>query len=169
MPAPSAAAARNPEPPPASAPAETRSRYTSLINAACKTVHEETEGDYTEQRCAGVAGIPVTAKFGDLRSDIDAGVAGDFMTLGAFNQPGDQLEWRLDAAGKPIAIIYRLTAEDGTKPLGSMLVVERIGTKAKPACWTGFVRGSEPDANTLARAKADKAATAPCLTAIPEI
>ena len=136
------------------------SAYSDLDLDQCTVIEDATEYESVIWRCAGFGGIPLIVGLGDGRYDVDAGVDnGNFGTMGAFNNPGDKVEWRLDG-GKPFAIIYRLndaTSEIGGQG-GSFLVVETIGSAGKPGCEVARVDGATRDANARARQLADELA-----------
>lgn len=143
-----------------------RSVYSSIEAAGCKTIASDEEAEYREQKCTGVGGTPLFIKEGDLRTDIDAGAMGEFLTPGPFNAANDTVEWRVGKDGQPFAIIYRLISDVPDQPKQSWLMVETIGKGGKPGCRLAEIPGSTPDANSVARTKADTAASgnAKCLT-----
>lgn len=137
-----------------------RSAYTDLPPPEKCTVTERVEeGASITMRCAGYVNVPIIFHEGDLRTDLDAGVeAQSRYSLGGFNSAGKTIEWRLDPDGKPFAFIYRLTtAKMGDIASTSALIVETVGQKGKPGCTLAEVAGSTPNANAVARQKADAA------------
>ena len=134
-----------------------RSAYTDVPQeSACRKIGEDIEGASATLRCAGYGDIPIFIKDGDLRTDIDAGVETEFYSLDAFNSATGKIEWRLTPDGKPFAFIYRLTSSQrGGGPSTSALLVETIGTPGKPGCTIAKVETSLPNANEIARQKAD--------------
>ena len=146
-----------------------RSVYTDIPQeSACRKIGEDIEGASATLRCAGYGNVPLFIKDGDLRTDIDAGVETEFYSLDAFNSPTGKIEWRLAGDDKPFAFIYRLTSskrvsdksESGIGKSGvstSVLLVETIGTTGKPGCTIARVEETTPNANAVARQKADAA------------
>ena len=157
---------------PASAPmGSNSSAYTSLDLDACKvTASESEEGEWAERTCPGYRGIPLFVDDGDGRFDIDAGVRGEgFQTIGAFNNPPETIEWRLED-GAPFAIIYRLADATEQGQGRTVLMVERIGTEEQAGCTIGQVAGSADKANRRARELADTlAAGFDCTGAEPQL
>ena len=147
------------------------SAYTSLDLDACKvTASESEEGQWAERTCPGYRGIPLFVDDGDGRFDIDAGVRGEgFQTIGAFNNPPETIEWRLED-GAPFAIIYRLADATEQGQGRTVLMVERIGTEEQAGCTIGQVAGSADKANRRARELADTlAAGFDCTGAEPQL
>ena len=148
-----------------SAAAPLTSAYTSLDLDRCTQLDRGEAPQSAEWRCAGYRGIPLFVQSGDERYDVDAGAEDrDELWADMFDYPGKTVEWRL-WRGKPVAIIYRLLPANPEAGAVSMLVVETVGTKAKPGCRVGTIRGSEPNANARARRLADRVARErlPCL------
>ena len=143
-----------------------RSVYSSIKASACKTIAADDEAEYREQKCTGVAGIPLYIKEGDLRADLDAGTMGEFLTPGPFNAASDTVEWRVGKDGQPFAIIFRLTSDVPDQPKQSWLMVETVGKGGKPGCRLAEIPGATRDANQVARDRADAAADgkAKCMT-----
>lgn len=142
---------------PASGPS---SAYSDLNLDTCDVIESSDEYEAASWRCEGYAGIPLIVGMGDGRYDVDAGIDNEtFGTMGAFNNPGHKVEWRLEG-GTPFAIIYRL--KDATQEVGgaggSFLVVETIGSPGKPGCEVARVDGATRDANLRARQLADELA-----------
>jgi hypothetical protein len=135
------------------APAAT-SAYTPLDIDRCTLLEEIEEGAGALWRCPGRGPTALFVATGDGRFDVDAGIDnGRWESLGPFNRPGPRVEWRL-RSGRPFAIIYRLLWEDGMGASGSTLIVETIGRTGQPGCEVARIEGG-PDANALARARAD--------------
>jgi hypothetical protein len=135
------------------APAVT-SAYTPLDIDRCTLLEEIEEGAGALWRCPGRGAIALFVATGDGRFDVDAGVDNhQWESLGPFNRPGPQVEWRL-RGGRPFAIIYRLLWEDGVGGSGSFLIVETIGRTGQPGCEVARIEGG-PNANARARARAD--------------
>ena len=132
------------------------SSYTKLDLDKCRVLDKSTgEGSWIEFRCEGLQDIPLFVSEGDGRFDVDAGIKnGDFATIGAFNELGDTIEWRL-RDGKPFAVIFRYS--DVTMGSGdrSVLAVETIGRDGVPGCRVAQIDGSTSRANRRAREIAD--------------
>ncbi len=172
-PAPAPAPDRSPEAgsPPASsaalvdapAPEETGSgfvsRYTRFDLAACEVLREErVEGSFADYRCPGLPGHPLLVQEGDGRFDLDAGIDDDrFQTIGAFNDIGATIEWRL-RDGEPFAVIFRYLDRAMMEPGRTVLAIEKVGRPGAPGCRVAQVAGDVPDANRRARALADSRA-----------
>jgi triacylglycerol esterase/lipase EstA (alpha/beta hydrolase family) len=93
---------------------------------------------------------------GDGRYDLDAGEDnGIWESQSAFSNPPARIEWRLRGT-RPRAIIYRLSLTGDGNDGRSVLGVETI---ARPGHWAGclvaWIDGALPDANMLARNRAD--------------
>jgi hypothetical protein len=146
--------------PVAAQPARITSVYTDLNLSRCaRTAHEE-EGSSTTWRCRGYGGVPLIVMSGDDRFDIDAGEDnGDWESPGRFSTPGPRVEWRL-RGGRPFAIVYRLRLSGNELPDASVLVVESIGRPGHAGCLVAMIDGGLPNANLLARARADARAAA---------
>lgn len=144
---------------PAAAKAQAvRSVYTALDLDRCRTVEAIEEGESVRRICPGLGAIRLFVNAGDGRFDVDAGADnGIWESLGAFNAPGERVEWRL-AGGRPFAIIYRLRLTSPEQPRGSALIVETIGRPGRPGCRIATVDGALPEANARARAIADRQA-----------
>lgn len=141
--------------PAAAQPGRVTSIYTSLDVARCaRTSHDEESGSAT-WRCRGHAGIPLFVLAGDDRYDIDAGENnGEWEAPGRFSLPGPRIEWRM-RRGRPFAIIYRLLLSGNDLPNSSVLAVESIGRPGRAGCLVAMIDGGLPNANALARARAD--------------
>lgn len=159
---------------PAGAPAsdDPRSRYSSLRAQDCTLEFEDKESQALRYRCPGVGGFGLAMHDSDARMSLDliptqgARQPLDFWQLagGAFSSLGETAEWRLDEAGKPVALIVRFNAyEHPEQPdrSTSYLVVARIETAR--SCVTGMIPPG-PGQNLQARRAADEAAGQPCLT-----
>lgn len=155
--------------------AQNTSAFTALDLDACESLSAPTgdlanndghteDGGHTEDemvdnswrgKCPGYGAIPIYASEDDLRVDLDAGVPNDrFETPWFFNLPHSTVEWRLDAAGVPFALIHRFWS-DGLENRRSMLGVSKIGRPGAPGCMVAMIDGSVPDANARATALAD--------------
>ena len=145
--------------------------YTDLDFDACQTILDDEFSD--TMKCPGYQGLAVYFTESDLRQAMQYGPVRDelvgkvYESFAPFNRVGSKIEWRLDAAGKPIATILRWYIEN-TGPegepteesTGQVLVVSRI---ARPddglSCVIGYVDALENrDANMLARQIADNEA-----------
>lgn len=133
------------------------SRYTRFDLAACEILEEEREeGSYADYRCPGLAGYPLPVQEGDGRFDLDAGVNDDaFQTLGAFNDIGPTIEWRI-RDGEPFAVIFRFLDRAMMDPGRTVLAVEKVGRPGAPGCRVAQIAGDTPDANARARALTDR-------------
>ncbi|MCY7281578.1 MAG: hypothetical protein LH610_11930 [Sphingomonas bacterium] len=149
---------------PAKEPAIT-SAYTNLDLDRCKQLEHSDEGEWSVWRCPGYAGVPLFVESGDGRFDVDAGTLDkDEHWSAPFYDIPARVEWRVKA-GKPFALIYRLTIATPEVPRTSRLLVETIGRGSKPGCRVADIPGATPAANTAARRAADQVAqgTARCL------
>jgi hypothetical protein len=135
------------------------SRYTSAYTPfeleVCRVTGENPEGASVNYTCPGYADVPIFLHLGDGRFDLDAGLDGDeFMTIGAFNDIGERLEWRLHD-GEPFAVIFRYLDVAPQGEGRTVLAVEKIGRAGSPGCRVAHVSGDTPDANRVAREIAD--------------
>ena len=132
------------------------SSYTKLDLDKCRVLDKSTgEGSWIEFRCEGLQDIPLFVSEGDGRFDVDAGIKnGDFATIGAFNEIGDTIEWRL-RDGKPFAVIFRYRDVSMGSGDRSVLAVETIGRDGVPGCRVAQIDGSSSNANRRAREIAD--------------
>jgi hypothetical protein len=152
-----------------------RSAYTSVAAKQCrKSVDLKIDDvDYaSSDLCAGLGGLKVLRREDDLRETVSVGrnaVAAAkepaaAQGFGPFNSTTDTIEWRLDRAGKPFAIIQRWHIADNDDPdkdgrprTKSLLIVTRLPPGA--VCHVAYVDGiANPDANDLARQAADATA-----------
>jgi hypothetical protein len=139
----------------AAAVAQPASAYTDVDLDRCRVVSEVEEGGSVVWRCPGYAGVPLIVMSGDDRFDVDAGVDnGVWESPGRFSAPPTRVEWRVRAR-RPFAIIYRLSLSGHQEPTTSVLVVETIGRVGAPGCVIAWIAGSTPNANAVARARAD--------------
>ncbi len=133
------------------------SAYTDVDFDRCSTLFESEEGGSVSLHCPGYGEeYPVIYLEGDGRVDIDP-VAddGDFTTLSPFNRLGGRLEWRLDRSKTPFALIYRLSTATPEVPKSSTLFVKSVPSDGQPGCLVAKVQGDVPDANAVARQRAD--------------
>lgn len=148
------------------APKPAASAYTKLDLDRCTEIEHEDEGSWTRWKCAGYGRIPLWVEVGDERFDVDAGDRPDDEGRfgNTFDSPPSTVEWRHNA-GRPFAIIYRLTTANPDVPTTSMLVVETIGRGKTKGCRVAEIPGSTTNANSRARAIADAipAGRAKCL------
>ena len=137
------------------------SAYTPLDLDDCDVLDRSIdEGNWVELRCAGYRGIPLFVSEGDLRFDVDAGVANEnFQTVMAFNTLGDSVEWRL-REGEPFATIIRYRDVGTPGSTRTILAVDRIGRPGAPGCRVAQIAGDTPGANRRARQIADAEAAA---------
>ena len=142
----------------------------------CRHTQGREPEDYGEWRCAGYAGVAVVMTAGDQRIYVSYGPharrePAATQTLGAPNGEGRRIEWRMvrgpGRQSRPFATIMRWTtavvADDPKVERGvhrgEVLVVTRLGPGG--VCHVGYVDGRQnPDADTLARAIADRHARA---------
>ena len=141
--------------PAAAQPGRITSVYTGLDIARCARTAHDDEGSSSTWRCRGLAGIPLIVMSGDDRVDIDAGEDnGEWEAPGRFSVPGPRVEWRL-RGGRAFAVIYRLLLSGDGLPNTSLLAVESIGRPGHAGCLVAMIDGALPNANALARARAD--------------
>lgn len=141
-------------------------RYTTLDLDACETREIFEDGVGVELACAGLDGVPVLVTEGDMRFDVDFGVAdGRGDTFAPFHVLGTTIEWRV-AEGEPFAAILRFAIDDpeaapSLAREGSVLGVYKVGRPGAPGCPLAYVDALEnPDANLLAAQAADAFARA---------
>ncbi|MGB8315332.1 MAG: hypothetical protein WCE69_12695, partial [Aestuariivirga sp.] len=146
----------------AAAAGEITSAYSGLDLKKCKALElyaDEGEGGIWE--CRGIKGFDVLYLEGDLRGYVafgpDArGQCTSAQTFGAFNSPGPKIEWRMEN-GKPIATILRWFTDNGSGEADAKqnwLVVSKLN--GKDACRTALIDTKYPNANGVAREKADR-------------
>jgi hypothetical protein len=139
----------------AAALAQPTSAYSAVDLDRCRTVSHVEEGASSTWRCPGHAGVPLIVMSGDDRFDVDAGVDnGVWESPGRFSAPPTRVEWRLRNR-RPFAIIYRLSLTGYREPTSSVLAVETVGRPGAPGCVIAWIAGSTPNANAVARARAD--------------
>jgi hypothetical protein len=147
------------------------STYTPLNLDACRVLGRaaQGEGDWIDLRCPGLRGIPLLLHGDDGRFDVDAGVDNnDWEALGGLHTLGPQVEWRL-RRGRPIAIIFRYIQAGPGQPPGTRLAVKSIGRAGRPGCLISMIDGALPNANAVARERADRRAEGfRCGTDTPE-
>lgn len=148
------------------------STYTKLDLGACETLSQSEEGGSVSLKCAGLPGYPVFVSEGDLRFDVDFGVANDeFATFGAFNTIGDTVEWRVND-GVPSAAILRFRLDSGItgtdEDRGEVLLVSKVGKDGAPGCAMAAVDvKTNEQPNAVARGAAAMAARFECGTDMP--
>ena len=121
----------------------------------------DNEGEGGVWQCPGIEGFDVLYLEGDLRGFVAFGPEArsqctSAQTFGAFNSPGPKIEWRMEN-GKPIATIFRWFTDNGSGEEGAKqnwLVVTKLN--GKDACRTALIDTKYPNANAVARAKADE-------------
>ena len=140
---------------------EITSVYSDLDLKTCKALElyaDEGEGGVWE--CTGIKGFDVLYLEGDLRGYIAFGPEArsqctSAQTFGAFNSRGPKIEWRMEN-GKPIATILRWFTDNGSGEANAKqnwLVVSKLN--GRDACRTALIDTKYPDANIVAREKAD--------------
>lgn len=148
------------------------SAYSERNLDACKTLSQEEEGASISLECRGYKDFAVYFKEGDLRQSQAYGpiskayIDDAFESFGPFNHTNTKIEWRLDAAGRPVATILRWFIADpedtggNDARYGQVLVVSTVATRENPtSCVVGYIDAREnKDANTLARRVADEEA-----------
>ena len=143
---------------PAELPTSGRSRYTSLEPASCKVLEEGAErAGSSRRRCEGFAGYALETSEADPRQSL-AIVAPDgerseldLSGIATNGTLGKLAEWRRGAAGRPRAVIVRVS-DAARKPVVSSLIVAKLDS---PACIVAVIdRG--PGQNEKARAAADR-------------
>jgi hypothetical protein len=137
--------------------------YSDFDLKKCKALQLYTgdEGEGGEWQCKGIKGYDVMFWEGDLRGNIAFGPnarsqCASAQSFGAFNSPGPRIEWRMEN-GKPIATILRWLTDNGSDEENSKhnwLVVTNLN--GKDACRTALIDTKYPNANIVARRKADK-------------
>ena len=156
---------------------EITSVYSDLDIAKCKALQLYTgdEGEGGEWQCKGIKGQDVMFWEGDLRGNIAFGPlarsqCSSSQSFGAFNAPGAKIEWRMEN-GKPFATILRWSTDNGSGEAGAKqnwLVVTKL--KGRDACRTALIDTKFPNANSVARAKADgQSRTFNCEKDVPEV
>lgn len=144
------------------------SAYTSLDLDRCARIDRGEEPQSASWRCRGYRGVPLFVQNGDDRYDVDAGAEDrDALWADGFDYPGKTVEWRL-ARGRPFAIIYRLVSSDLANGGGSNLIVETVGRPGVPGCRVARIAGSTPNANAVARQRADRILLVPPSCLKPE-
>jgi hypothetical protein len=152
-----------------------RSVYTSIAAKDCrkKTVLKVDDTDYaSDHLCRGVAGLIVLRQEEDLRETVSVGrnrAAAESEPAASegfagFNSTADTIEWRLDAKGKPFAIIQRwfvadpdLPEKNGRMQSKQVLIVTRL--PPGPVCRVAQIEvKGNPNANEAARKAADQTA-----------
>lgn len=148
--------------------------YTSLAEKDCRVMEVDEEAGGSISRCPGVAGYALLVSDGDARMSVGV-VTPDGKThelhywtviTHAFSSLGPRAEWRMRGE-RPIALIVRVKAfEDPDNPdrTTDYLAVAKI-TPAE-TCVTDRI-GPVPDANTAARAAADRSAGRTCVKEAP--
>ena len=147
--------------------------YSSTAPKACKVARPGgAPEDSGEWLCPGQGGLVVTVSEMDLRQTVSVGrnykdakdQPAASASFGPFNSTTDTVEWRLDSAGKPFAIIQRWHLADnddvgkaGRPNTKQMLVVTRL--PPGPVCHVAYVDvAANRNANEVARQAADEVA-----------
>ncbi|WBU29043.1 hypothetical protein OOZ54_20620 [Rhodopseudomonas palustris] len=147
--------------------------YSSTAPKACKVAGPGgAPEDGGEWLCPGQDGLVVVVSEMDLRQTVSVGRSykdaseqpAAKSSFGPFNSTTDTVEWRLDGAGKPFAIIQRWHLADnddlgkGGRPnTKQMLVVTRLPPGA--VCHVAYVDvAANRNANEVARQAADELA-----------
>jgi hypothetical protein len=160
----------------AAAAGEITSIYSDFDLKTCKALElYADEGEGGVWQCKGIAGYDVLYLEGDLRGYVAFGPearsqCSSAQTFGAFNSPGPRIEWRMEN-GKPIATILRWFTDNGSGEANAKqnwLVVTKLN--GKDACRVALIDTKYPDANSIARAKADgQAHTFNCEKDVPDV
>lgn len=130
--------------------------YTALDLDRCRVIRRVEEGESVTHECPGHMTVPLIVSQGDGRFDIDAGRDNEIWeSLDPFNHPGPRVEWRMRGR-VPVAIIYRLIVDHPRPDARSVLMVETIGSAARPGCLIATIDGALAGANARARAIADR-------------
>ncbi len=150
-----------------------KSIFTKIDLKACKQIKKPDgfvfEGSWA---CKGVKGYDVIYSGMDLRATIAFGPKAQTQcaaaqSFGHFNSPGDTIEWRM-AKGKPYATILRWFTDNGDEgSKQNWLVVTKIDGNG--ACRSAIIDTQFPNANQVARDKADKSASFKCAKDLPEL
>ncbi len=130
--------------------------YTNVDLDRCQRLAGEEE-ESAAWTCPGYRGVPLFILYGDLRYDVDAGEDnGTWESHASPNEPPSRIEWRV-RSGRPHAIIYRLRLTGEETRGRSVLAVETV---TRPGEWAGcvvaWIDGDVPNANTVARERADR-------------
>jgi hypothetical protein len=154
------------------------SLYSDLNIEKCEALqlfNGDNEAEGGEWECKGIKGYNVMYWEGDLRGNMAFGPlarsqCSSAQSFGAFNGPGARIEWRMEK-GKPFATILRWSTDNGSGEPGAKqnwLVVTKLN--GGDACRTALIDTKYPNANAVARAKADgKARTFNCERDMPEV
>lgn len=149
--------------------------YTSMTTSQCRKASQlKIDGvDYASSDvCKGFGGLIVLRQEDDLRETVSVGRTAAAAArepaasqgFGPFNSTTPTVEWRLDRAGKPFAIIQRWSIADNDDPDPSgrprnrqLLIVTRLPPGA--VCHTAYIDvTANVDANEAARRAADHGA-----------
>ena len=140
------------------AAAEIKSVYSDLDVEKCQLTNQSHgEGDWAEWECPGINGIPVRVSEDDLRFAVSFGADAAHQcaaqqTFGSFNSLGPKIEWRI-VDGKIFATILRWYLNSDNVKSSWLVVTKFDGTDA---CHAAYVDATLPDANLVARQKADE-------------
>jgi hypothetical protein len=147
--------------------------YSSAFDKDCRkiTAFKVDDDDYASERvCPGPKGLVLLKQEDDLRETVSVGRTAKVAGLepaagqgfGPFNSTTGTVEWRVNAKGKPFAMILRWQIADSDDPdkngrpqTKEMLVVTRLPPGA--ACHVAYIDvTANPDADDLARKAADE-------------
>ena len=148
---------------------DTRHRYTPLAGTACTLLSLDKEAGGSTTRCPGLGGYQLIVQDSDARMSLQVqrgtgapqSLRLSQLSNGAFSALGEQAEWRLDAAGTPVALIVRYNAymhPEQPERATSFLVV----VKLEPAACIVDVVPAGPGQNAKARDIADGAVGMAC-------
>jgi hypothetical protein len=147
--------------------------YSDFNVAKCKRINQAQQEDESGQwQCKGIKGFDVLYSDGDLRGTMAFGKTAEnqcaaAQSFGHFNSPGDKIEWRM-MAGKPVATIMRWFTEEGEPSIKqNWLVVTKINSDE--VCRTAIIDTKYPNANAIARQKADQSGPFKCEKDLPEV
>jgi len=138
------------------------SAYTDLDIDKCKLVNQsQGEGEWAEWQCPGLKGNFVRVSEDDLRYTVSYGRDAEHQcaaqqTFGKFNYLGPRIEWRLES-GRPFATILRWYQSSDEVKTNWLVVTKYDGIEA---CHVAYVDPALPNANAVARQKADDIARA---------
>ena len=156
-----------------SAHAETiTSTYSNFDLNKCKALSVSVEDGGGTWKCKGIKGYDVIYSDGDLRGTMGFGRDAENQcsarqSFGHFNSAGIKIEWRMKM-GKPIATIVRWYTDGGEPSVKQdWLVVTKLDQGE--ACRTAFIDSKYPNANAVARQKADTSAKFNCAKDMPKV
>jgi hypothetical protein len=148
--------------------------YTSVKSGECKSLTKIAAGSFearglTAEECDGVKGWRVFVVSSDARSWLEFGrdsnlwsseeqvvyknEFGNFPNIGA-----EKIEWRLDGNGNPVAVIFRIAAQDPQQTGRNLSRLFVVGFQDQAPYFCGTAKD-----NQAARALADKGSCAVAL------